>query len=85
MLGGSDGAEFLANLIKASGAKRGFEIGVFTGYSTLTMAMALPEDGEIIAIDINKEFTDLGEEHWEKSQVENKINLVMSNAVSYLE
>ena len=60
MLGGQDAAEFLANLIRVSGAKRGFEIGVFTGYSTLTMAMALPEDGMIYAIDLNKEYTDLG-------------------------
>ena len=45
MLGGQDSAELLANLIRISGAKKGFEIGVFTGYSTMTMAMALPDDG----------------------------------------
>ena len=72
-------------MIRVSGAKRGFEIGVFTGYSTMTMAMALPEDGMIYAIDISKEFTDLGQEFWKKSQVENKIQLVLTNAVSYLE
>ena len=67
MLGGSDGAELLANLIRVSNSKRGFEIGVFTGYSTLTMAMALPDDGEIIAIDINNDYANLGKEHWERS------------------
>lgn len=45
------------------------------------MAMALPEDGLIYALDINKDFTDLGKEHWEQAKVENKINLVLTNAV----
>ena len=45
MLGGPDGAELLANLIRVSKAKKGIEVGVFTGYTTLTMAQALPEDG----------------------------------------
>ena len=57
----------MANLIKITNSKMGFEIGVFTGYSTLTLAMALPEDGKIYAVDTNKEYADLGVEHWKKA------------------
>ena len=65
MLGGKDIAQLLANNILMSNAKRGFEIGVFTGYTTLTMAKVLPEGGKIIAFDPSKEFTDLGRKYWE--------------------
>ena len=71
MLGGPDAAELLANLIRISGAKKGIEIGVFTGYSTLTMAKALPEDGIIYGLDI--EDTDLGRKYWKKEGVSDKI------------
>lgn len=53
-----------------SNSKNGFEIGVFTGYSTLTMAYGLPNDGKIIAYDISKEFTDLGKKYWKLAGVD---------------
>ena len=79
MLGGADGAELLANLIRISNSKKGIEVGVFTGYTTMTMAKALPEDGWIIGLDIND--TELGRKYWKKEGVENKIDLRIGDAL----
>ena len=84
MLGGKDSAFLMSNLIKIQNGKKGFEIGVFTGFSTLIMAEALPEDGLIYAIDVNKEFTDLGKKYWKKGNVDNKIHLDLSGAAGFL-
>ena len=90
MLGGKDTAFLMANLIKiqnqggTKGNTKGFEIGVFTGFSTLVMAEALPEDGKIIALDINKEYTDLAQKYWQKAKVANKIELSLGSAVEHL-
>ena len=65
----------MAWLIRLLGAKRTIEVGTFTGYSALSVAEALPEDGELIACDVSKEWTDIGREHWEKAGVDSKISL----------
>ena len=53
MMSSPDSAQFLGNLIRISEAKRAIEVGVFTGYGTLAMALALPDDGTIVACDVD--------------------------------
>lgn len=67
--------QFMQFLIKAIGAKRCLEIGTFTGYSALVVALALPEDGEIIACDVSDEFTSVGRPFWQEAGVAHKIDL----------
>ncbi|MBI1298232.1 SAM-dependent methyltransferase [bacterium] len=67
--------QFMQFLIKAIGAKRCLEIGTFTGYSALVVALALPEDGEIIACDVSDEFTSVGRPFWLEAGVAHKIDL----------
>lgn len=73
-------AQFLALLIELIDARRCLEVGVFTGYSTLAMALALPEDGRIIACDIDPETTAVGERYWREAGVEQRIDLRIGDA-----
>jgi len=59
----------MALLVKRTGARRCIEIGVFTGYSALTVALALPDDGTLLACDIRDEYTRIGKPFWESAQV----------------
>lgn len=77
--------QFMALLIKLTGARRTIEIGVFTGYSALAVALALPHDGTIVACDVSKEFTDVGRSHWKKAGVAGKIDLRLAPAVDTLD
>ena len=60
MLGSQDELHFLAMLCKLINAKKTLDIGVFTGYSALTIALALPDDGKVVACDINDEYASIG-------------------------
>ncbi len=80
-----DQAQFMALLIQILNAKRVIEIGVFTGYSSLRMARALPADGIIIACDISEEYTNVAREFWEKAGVANKIQLEIGPATETLD
>lgn len=71
-------------LINLTGAKRIIEIGVFTGYSALAMAISLPEDGELIACDINKIWTDIAKRYWQQAGVAHKIKLYLQPALKTL-
>ena len=75
----------MANIIRIMSAKRTIEIGTFTGYSTLVVALALPEDGEIVACDISKEWTSVGKKKWEQARVRDKIDLKIAPALETLE
>ncbi|MBV8665917.1 MAG: class I SAM-dependent methyltransferase [Burkholderiaceae bacterium] len=77
--------QFMALLIKLLGARKTLEIGVFTGYSSLTVALALPEGGKVVACDISTEFTDLGKPYWNKAGVANKIDLRIGPATDTLD
>lgn len=71
-------------LTKAIGAKRALEIGVFTGYSSLSVASALPDDGEFVACDVSAEFTSMARKYWAKAGLDNKIELILQPAVRTL-
>lgn len=81
----SDQGAFMGMIIKLMGVKRVIEIGTFTGYSTLAMALALPSDGTIIACDVSDEWTNIGREHWEKAGVSARIDLRIAPAVQTLD
>jgi len=71
---------FMTWLARSLGAKRVVEVGVFTGYSTLCLARGLPDDGRVLALDVNAEWTALGRRHWEKAGVAHKIELRLAPA-----
>ena len=75
----------MANLIRLMSAKRTIEIGAFTGYSALAVALALPEDGTIIACDISEKWTDMGKRKWEQAGVAKKIDLRIGPASETLD
>jgi caffeoyl-CoA O-methyltransferase len=75
----------LAMLVKLSGARSCIEIGVFTGYSALTVALALPADGRIVALDISPEFTAFAKEYWKEAGVADKIDLRIGPAAHSLD
>ena len=77
--------QFMALLIKLIGARRAIEIGVFTGYSALAVALALPPDGRLLACDISDEFTKIGRPFWEQANVSQKIDLQLAPALDTLD
>lgn len=76
---------FLALLVKLVGATKCLEIGVFTGYSALSVALALPPNGKIIALDVSKDFTDQARKYWKEASVENKIDLRLGPGLDALD
>ncbi|HAC65813.1 MAG TPA: SAM-dependent methyltransferase [Cyanothece sp. UBA12306] len=77
--------QFMALLVQLMGAKKTLEVGVFTGYSALAVALALPDDGKIIACDINEEYTAIARNYWQKAGVDHKIDLRIAPALETLE
>lgn len=77
--------QFMQLLIKLMGAKKTIEVGVFTGYSSLCVALALPVDGKIIACDISTKYTDIAEKYWEDAKVRDKIDLNIGPAIDTLQ
>ena len=77
---GPDQGQFMALLVRLIGAKRTLEIGVFTGYSALTVALALPDDGYVLACDVSEEYTRIGRPYWQQAGVAAKIDLRLAPA-----
>ncbi|HEY8296944.1 MAG TPA: class I SAM-dependent methyltransferase [Candidatus Baltobacteraceae bacterium] len=80
-----DQVQFMQMLIRLTGAKRVLEVGVFTGYSALGMALALPEDGHLVACDVSEEYTSIAKPYWERAGVAAKIDLRLAPAVHTLD
>ena len=76
---------FMAFLIKLIGARKCLEVGVFTGYSTLCVAQALPADGKIVACDISEEWTRVARQYWLAAGVTKKIDLRIAPAIDTLQ
>ena len=77
--------QFMALLVRLLGARRCIEIGVFTGYSALTVALALPEEGYLLACDISDEYTRVGRPFWQQAGVDHKIDLQLGPALATLD
>lgn len=77
--------QFMGLLVQLLGVKKALEIGVFTGYSSLILAMALPEDGQLIACDISAEYTAMARKYWERAGVAHKVDLRIAPALDTLE
>jgi len=75
----------MALLIRLTGARRALEIGVFTGYSSICVAQALPHDGSLIACDMNKEWVGIARRYWREAGVDNKIELRLAPALETLD
>jgi caffeoyl-CoA O-methyltransferase len=81
----ADQGSFMALLIHLLGAKKTLEVGVFTGYSSLVVASALPEDGKVIACDVSEEWTSIGRRYWAEAGVAHKIELNLAPGVVTLD
>lgn len=77
--------QLLRLLVELLGARRCIEVGVFTGYSSTCTALALPEDGTLIACDVSVEYTDVARRYWRRAGVEQRIDLRLGPALSTLD
>lgn len=77
--------QLMALLARLIGARSCLEIGVFTGYSSLAVALALPDDGRIVACDVSEEYTRMAREFWSRAGVEDKIQLHLAPALDTLD
>ena len=72
--------QLMAMLVKLVNARQIVEIGTFTGYSSTVMALAMPEDSQLIAFDISEEYTRTARRFWKKAGVDQRVKLVLGNA-----
>jgi caffeoyl-CoA O-methyltransferase len=82
---GPEQGQFMQLLVQLMGAKNCLEIGVFTGYSSLAVALALPADGRIVACDISEKWTAIAEKYWAEAGVQAKIDLRIAPALATLD
>lgn len=77
--------QFMALLIRLMGARKTLEVGVFTGYSALAVALALPPDGQIVACDVSEDYTAIARRYWQEAGVADKIDLRLAPAIETLD
>ena len=77
--------QFMGLLARLMGARRCLEIGVFTGYSSLAVALALPDDGRIVACDVDEHWTAVARRYWAEAGVAHKIDLRLAPALDTLQ
>ena len=77
--------QFMALLVKLMGARRALEIGTFTGYSSVVIASALPEDGELVCCDDSEEWTSMARKYWQQAGLEDRINFKLGDAAKTLQ
>lgn len=76
--------QFMALMLRLMGARQGLEVGVFTGYSSLLTAAALPADGRLVALDISAEYTSVAQSYWQQAGVDERIELRLGPALDSL-
>jgi predicted O-methyltransferase YrrM len=76
--------QFMALMIQLMGARRTLEVGVFTGYSSLAVALALPSDGRIVACDVSEEYTSMARKYWKEAGVDHMVDLRLAPALETL-
>ncbi len=77
--------QFMALLVEAMGARKALEVGTFTGYSALWVALALPADGRLVCCDINEEYTAVARRYWQRAGIADRIDLRLAPAVGTLD
>jgi len=77
--------QFMGLLVELIDARRAIEIGTYTGYSALAVALALPDDGQLIACDISEDYTRVGRPFWDQAGVARKIDLRLAPALDTLD
>ena len=77
--------QFMQMLVRLLGVRRAIEVGVFTGYSSLAVALAMPADGRLLACDVSEEFTAIARRHWQSAGVADRIALVLAPAKQTLD
>jgi len=82
---GPEQGQLMALLVRLTGARRCIEVGVFTGYSALTVALALPADGYLLACDVSDAYTRVGRPFWEAAGIAGKIDLRLGPAIGTLD
>jgi predicted O-methyltransferase YrrM len=80
-----DQGQFMRLLVRLAGARRAIEVGVFTGYSSLSVALALPDDGRLVACDVSEEYTSVARRYWAEAGVAGKIDLRIAPAIETLD
>lgn len=77
--------QFMRFLVRMLGAKRTLEVGVFTGYSSLSVAFGLPDDGQIVACDVSEQYTSIARRYWQAAGMDHKIQLHLGPAANTLD
>jgi predicted O-methyltransferase YrrM len=82
---GPDQGQLMALLVRLIGARRCIEVGTYTGYSALAVALALPADGKLVTCDVSAEWTSVGKPFWRAAGVESRIDLHLKPALETLD
>lgn len=77
--------QFMSMLAKLIGARRYLEVGVFTGYSSLAVGLALPDDGEVVACDVSEEWTRIARRYWDRAGIGERVHLHLAPAAETLQ
>ncbi|KAM9345055.1 catechol O-methyltransferase domain-containing protein 1 [Symphorus nematophorus] len=85
MLVSSEQAQFMANLIKLINGTKAIEIGMYTGYNALSMALAMPDNGRVVACEIEDTYVNIAKPFFEEAGVENKIDIQLQIAMKTLD
>lgn len=77
--------QFMQMLVRLTGARRAIEVGVFTGYSSLAVMLAMPKDGRLLALDVSPVYTSVARRHWQEAGVADRVELVIAPAKDTLD
>jgi predicted O-methyltransferase YrrM len=77
--------QFMSLLVKLMGASRALEVGVYTGYSSLCVALALPSNGKMVACDVSREWTDVARRYWQEAGVSQKVELYQAPVIETMD